>query len=712
MAKNYQNIPSSGSKYIISAYLLLMLLFSHEHLYSQEPDFAWVKRFGSSTIAATAGLLAIDHEGNSYIANVFYGSSFNLDGIVLQSNSLYKGYIAKYDAEGQIIWAKVTEGLITDSQINNDKIIVDNAGNIYFTGDYFSGQDSKINNFPLSTFNVDLQSDRNYFLAKLDSNGNVTWVKTSERSNTYPLLNALSEIHFDLNGNINLSGYFRESITFSTEQTLTHSPEQGAVFITKYTPTGDIVLCKKLDGFLYTPIDNSISDSEQVKSDTQGNLYRWSNSESAKTLYVYNAFGDLQASKTIDIFYVQNLASQDPKLMGFAIDQMGNVYISGNFYGFLMLEQQPYYGNGNGNESDAVLIKLSNGTWDVDWVFIPMLTANDTFDRLITDGLNNIYAVGQNSNISENKMLLQKISTEGDLIWSKTVAGLYSPSEPLGGIYPVSVRQQINGGNVWVSGFFRRNAYFDATAHFLTPNLNHYNGFLVQYGTCNTESPVINIPETTQICQGGTLELSVNFTNPNLSYRWNTGETTETITITNAGIYYVIAQENDECYGKSQEIWITQLSAPEIEVNFENGDLFAIAENVTYQWVNCDTQEPIEGQTTVNFTPTQAGSYAVEVTNENECTALSECRTVTESELSVGNYLNGTSLILYPNPAKNILIIQSDAVITSMEVTNMLGQKIMTNIDTEIDVAELPAGSYLLKATTDRGTFQKKFIKQ
>lgn len=81
------------------------------------------------------------------------------------------------------------------------------------------------------------------------------------------------------------------------------------------------------------------------------------------------------------------------------------------------------------------------------------------------------------------------------------------------------------------------------------------------------------------------------------------------LTVNQPGIYYLIAKKNEKCYGKSQEIGITELPACEVQVFFNEGSLSAIAENVTYQWFNCDMQEPVAGDNAANFTPTLARTF-------------------------------------------------------------------------------------------------------
>ena len=55
--------------------------------------------------------------------------------------------------------------------------------------------------------------------------------------------------------------------------------------------------------------------------------------------------------------------------------------------------------------------------------------------------------------------------------------------------------------------------------------------------------------------------------------------------------------------------------------------LTALATNATYQWLDCNNNSPITGETYQSFAPSSNGFYAVEIT-QNGCTEISSCHTV------------------------------------------------------------------------------------
>ena len=77
---------------------------------------------------------------------------------------------------------------------------------------------------------------------------------------------------------------------------------------------------------------------------------------------------------------------------------------------------------------------------------------------------------------------------------------------------------------------------------------------------------------------------------------------------------------------------------------------------------------------------------------------------------------NGVNLIIYPNPAKDILKIITSTEIEIQEyfIYNMLGEIVSRSFENNlvVDVSHFSSGIYNLRIKTDKGTFTKKFIKE
>ena len=73
------------------------------------------------------------------------------------------------------------------------------------------------------------------------------------------------------------------------------------------------------------------------------------------------------------------------------------------------------------------------------------------------------------------------------------------------------------------------------------------------------------------------------------------------------------------------------------------------------------------------------------------------------------------TLNMYPNPASDVLNISAQNTINTVEIYNVLGQKVIRmNVEdtsAEINVSNLNAGIYLIKYEINNRTSTKKFVK-
>lgn len=133
----------------------------------------------------------------------------------------------------------------------------------------------------------------------------------------------------------------------------------------------------------------------------------------------------------------------------------------------------------------------------------------------------------------------------------------------------------------------------------------------------------------------------------------------------------------------------------------------------TYQWINCDTNTPISGETNQSFTPLTNGNYAVEVTN-GSCTEMSIC--VNFSVLSTEEF-QPNEIKVYPNPVNSVIKIDN---FTKSEIDvsiNNISGKVVKKTNSrkahiEIEFDSTASGVYFVnvKSKTKASTF--KIIKE
>jgi hypothetical protein len=123
------------------------------------------------------------------------------------------------------------------------------------------------------------------------------------------------------------------------------------------------------------------------------------------------------------------------------------------------------------------------------------------------------------------------------------------------------------------------------------------------------------LPKKTIICGNGNLTLST--LEKYAGYEWSTGETTEQITVSTTGEYWVLVKDIAGCEG-SDTVQVTQANEPQPNIT---GNLFLCDGETTVLSVS-DTYESYlwnTGETTKSITVSIPGTYSVEVTDSNGC---------------------------------------------------------------------------------------------
>jgi hypothetical protein len=91
----------------------------------------------------------------------------------------------------------------------------------------------------------------------------------------------------------------------------------------------------------------------------------------------------------------------------------------------------------------------------------------------------------------------------------------------------------------------------------------------------------------------------------------------------------------------------------------QNGNVLVASQpGATYQWINCTTNQPINGAVNSFYLPTQTGNYAVIVTN-GVCVDTSGCFAITLTGLA--NSTPSSTGSIFPNPSNGQVMIKADA---------------------------------------------------
>ncbi len=132
----------------------------------------------------------------------------------------------------------------------------------------------------------------------------------------------------------------------------------------------------------------------------------------------------------------------------------------------------------------------------------------------------------------------------------------------------------------------------------------------------------------------------------------------------------------------------------------------------TYQWVDCNSNQPIVGATDFIFTPVQTGNYEV-VISANGCSVTSDCFPMTVLANAAFDTINFSYA---PNPTSGVLNIKYSKEISQVNVTNILGQLVMSQnthgTEVQIDLSALPSEAYLVKVVSEGTSKTIKVIKK
>ena len=486
-------------------YTTLVIALLSIHSFAQAPNWAWAKSAGG-TGDDHGKSIANDAAGNTFITGSFSSPTITFGTITLTNNNINNTgdiFIAKYDANGNVLWAKSSGGIGNDSGIS---ISVDAAGNLYITGSYI-GSTLTLDAITLANTN---NGYCEIFIAKYDTNGNILWAKSAGGNyNDYG-----ESISLDAAGNAYITGYFQSpSISFGAT-TLTNNGSYD-IFIAKYDTNGNMLWAKSSGG-----IDDDWGQG--IAIDAAGNAYI--------TGYYHSAtitFGATTLTNNNIGYYDIIIAKYDAngnviwaKSSGgtntdqglcIATDTAGNTIIAGWFYSPTITFGTITLTNNGGND---IFIAKYDTNGDVLWAKSSGGTGWDVGNSIVTDATGNIYMTGRfNSptitfgttsltNISNvYDIFIVKYDSNGNVIWAKSSGGS-------GHDYGNSISKDA-AENIYISGYFQSPTItFGATT--LTNN-GSYDIFIAKLNTTTGIAEMENGETVLLAPNPFTSQLSISF---------------------------------------------------------------------------------------------------------------------------------------------------------------------------------------------------------
>lgn len=640
--------------------------------YDRNGSYVWAISIGSGTRDNGGHSIALDKSNNIYIIGSFSGTA-DFDpgrGVANLSSGIRTMFIAKYNSNGNYLWAKNVE---TTGEIYGKSVAVDGNGNAYITGsfmytvDFDPGPGLAI----LSTSGT--YNDFDAFIAKYNNNGDYVWA--GRMGNIYS--DGGNGVTVDKTGNIYVTGSFGGTVDFDIGSGVANLTSVGAwgAFIAKYDSSGSYIWANSSgEKGEAAGLGIALDDSENIHitglfQDTvdfdpgagsfnltgnkaiDSSLYGWlwaAFEVNGSTIFFakYDSAGNFVWAKKIEN---NSLIGMEDRGVSAAVDKSGNLYITGFFTGTADFDPGPGKAN----------LTNSNG---YDWASFPAFVPGNPF--------------------------IAKYDPEGNYIWAGSIECSHNAEG--NGI-------AVDGnGNVYAVGSFHGTADFDPGAD-----------TAILYTNRSTNEVANGVSD------GYILKLTCSDTS---SYYFTVSTCRESYTLngevyTTTGTYPQVFPNTLGC----DSTVMLDLTFYELEpvITIEVDTLSTTESYSTYQWYKNDTLIP--GATNRKYTITENADYQVVVTNENGCTGTSETYIVTNHGVSIDDINKlGEQINIYPNPIENILYINSPVGINAI-LTSLDGRTIVMQQNAkQLILKNLSAGVYFLRLSDSEGRLIKveKIVKE
>lgn len=446
-------------------YTIIIFALGNINVCAQAPNWAWAKSEGSYGEDVGQSITK-DVYGNIYVTGAFSSSSITF-GTTTLINVDFTGnstdiYIVKYDALGNVLWARGGGG---NGQDVGNSVTTDASGNVYITGEYDSpsiilGADTLIN-----------VGDNDIFIVKYDAFGNLVWAKGTGGT----LGEECNSISADSFGNVFITGSYYNSISF---ESITLANAGGMdMFITKYDALGNVLWAKNAGGI-------GLDRGSSTATDVYGNVYVLGTYYNSSSI-VFGAI-TLTNAGIRDIFIVKYDASgnviwakgeggsEEDSGSSIATDATGNVYVTGYYYsptisfGTITITHSIF-------SSANVFVVKYDSSGNALWAKVSGSSGSASGLSVNTDAFNNVYVTGY-FNYSVNfgsdtltsigiyDIFMVKYDSSGNAIWAQGIGGAQWE-------WGNAITSDAYG-NVYVTGKFSSN-----TISFDTFTLNNSGGW-------------------------------------------------------------------------------------------------------------------------------------------------------------------------------------------------------------------------------------------
>ncbi len=710
--------------------LLFAIILCSGKLLAQQ--FEWVKTFGSvgDFYGSYAYATTADDSGNVYTASLFAAQkTFNtVNGpTTLASTGSWDVLILKQNTDGDVLWAKGFGGSSTDEV---HAIAVDDSGNVFVTGGFWSG-----------TMDLDPGPDTNWvvskggydiFIVKLDKNGDYVWGRTVGG----PDSDWGNAIAVSSGGDVYITGSFRYLNSTSGDVDFDPGPgvsnlttKGGAdVFLLKLDAAGDFVWAKSWGNSSTATgeSDNGVS----VTLDMSGNVYVTGAFFNTVDFDPGSGTHSLTSKGGSDMF-ISKLTAQGDFIWAnttggngsdwgscIKADKYHGIYVMGQFTD--QMNVKLLSGNTtitSKGEADVIYYKLDtlgNIIWtkqlggtgaesardmdidDAGYVFSAGLY-NNTIDFDAGSGIPSITTIGGSD------MFIVKMNSAGVYQWAKSIGG----SSNWDDMHGIAVD---NRGGIYVAGGFPGTVDFDpgpgtqnATA------IGSWDIFVLKFFECIKAVAPATINGADSVCFYSPYTYTVSPVAGALSYTWTLPDgwvgssvtnSIDVVTDNEGGVISVLA--NGVCDTSSSVEFEISASIPEVDIRVDSFELSTTNADYYKSWQWYLNDQPIDGADKATYIVTENGNYSV-VVSAKGC-----YDTAYYSVSNVGIHDKGyngkrTAINVFPNPATDYVQIKASINDMEMILIGIDGRVLMQTKNPRISLRTLTKGIYLLQIRDNSG---------
>ena len=534
-------------------------------------DFDWVQQMGGTGVDRGRCITA-DHLGNVYTSGYFSDTvdiNPGQDSLIFISEGDRDIFIQKLDPDGNFVWARHIGGSGFDAGVS---IATDTFGNVYTTGHF---EDTTIFNVGMDTISLVSAGERDIFILKLDSLGNMVWLKQiGGTGNDNPFGIVLDEA-----GNIISTGSFEATVDF----------DPG------------------IDAFNLTSMGNG--DIYVQKLDTLGN-FDW-----------VKQMGGIQeaAGRALDI------------------DKWGDIYLTGTFRDTIDFDPGTATFNLTSNGDDDIFVQKISSQGDFIWANQSGGTSGDRGYGIAVDALlGSVYTTGyfQETVDFDPDTTTFNLTAFGeeDIFQQKLTQCIVSAEIESENGFQIcqGSSSNLSGGcglnYLWSTGDTTQviSVAPSSTSNYSVTVTNSDDCEDVDFITITVNDlPEAAIFGDTEVCEGESASLSAIGGG---TYSWNTGDSTATITTmpTMTSFYSVTVTDNNGC--TDTDITLLEVESPpsaffdyQANINVVDFNNLSSSNANSFQWDYGDNSGSSVSDSTHTHEYAQSGTYEVQLIAFGDC---------------------------------------------------------------------------------------------